>query len=92
MAERGVAMTPALREIEGTWDEIAARAAELKGHRLKVIVLHPEPKVEADRPPPGSIEEVVESLSAQVPDEEWDKLPADLSQNLDHYIYGTTKP
>jgi hypothetical protein len=84
-------MTPALREIEGTWEEIAARAAELKGHRLKVIVLPPEPEVGVDSPPPGTIEAVVESLSAQVPDEEWDELPADLSSNLDHYIYGTTK-
>jgi hypothetical protein len=84
-------MTPALREIEGTWEEIAARAAELKGHRLKVIVLPPEPEVDVDRPPPGSIEAIVESLGAQVPDEEWDELPADLSQELDHYIYGTPK-
>jgi hypothetical protein len=84
-------MTPALREIEGTWEEIAARAAELKGHRLKVIVLPSEPEARADGPPPGSIEAVIEALSAQVPDEEWDKLPADLSHNLDHYIYGTAK-
>lgn len=82
-------MTPALREIEGTWEEITARAAELRGHRLKVIVLSPEPEV--DRPPPGSIEAVVESLGAQVSDAEWDELPTDLSQNLDHYIYGTPK-
>jgi hypothetical protein len=84
-------MAPALRELEGTWEEIAARATELKGHRLKVIVLPSEPEAVVDRPPSGSIEEVIESLSAQVPNEEWDKLPADLSQDLDHYIYGTTK-
>lgn len=27
-------------------------------------------------------------LAAQVPDEEWEKLPDDLTSNLDHYIYG----
>jgi hypothetical protein len=84
-------MTTPLRELEGTWEEIAARATELRGHRLKVIVLSSETEVGEDRSTAGSIEAVIESLSAQVPDEEWDKLPADLSQNLDHYIYGTAK-
>lgn len=31
-----------LQVIEGTWEEIQARAAELRGRRLRVIVL-PEP-------------------------------------------------
>jgi len=26
-----------------------------------------------------------------VPKGEWDRLPADLSDNLDHYIYGTPR-
>jgi hypothetical protein len=43
------------------------------------------------RPPEGSIEAVIQAWSAQVPDEEWDTLPTDLSHNLDHYIYGTPK-
>lgn len=34
--------TPIL-ELEGTWEEIAARAAELRGHRLRVLVLPDEP-------------------------------------------------
>ncbi len=33
----------------------------------------------------------VEDISAQVPTEEWAKLPSDLSQNLDHYLYGSPK-
>jgi hypothetical protein len=40
-----------------------------------------------DRP----IEETLAALAAEVPKEEWDKLPADLTDNLDHYIYGTPK-
>ena len=28
---------------------------------------------------------------ADVPQEEWDRLPADLTDHLDHYIYGTPK-
>jgi hypothetical protein len=27
-------------------------------------------------------------LSASVPAEEWDRVPKDLAENLDHYLYG----
>jgi hypothetical protein len=30
----------------------------------------------------------VEEISSQIPKEEWEKLPKDLSKNLDHYLYG----
>ncbi|MBW4420778.1 MAG: hypothetical protein KME13_16335 [Myxacorys californica WJT36-NPBG1] len=33
----------------------------------------------------------VEEISAQVPKEEWEKLPSDLSKNVDHYLYGSPK-
>lgn len=33
----------------------------------------------------------VEEISAQVPREEWEKLPKDLSKNVDHYLYGAPK-
>ena len=29
--------------------------------------------------------------TAAIPDEEWDKLPADLAEQHDHYLYGTPK-
>jgi hypothetical protein len=32
-----------------------------------------------------------EEISAQIPREEWEKLPNDLSKNLDHYLYGSPK-
>jgi Arc/MetJ-type ribon-helix-helix transcriptional regulator len=35
-------------------------------------------------------EDILE-LTADVPDEEWDKLPTDLAEQHDHYIYGTPK-
>jgi hypothetical protein len=38
-----------------------------------------------------SIEEKLAVLAADVPNEEWDKLPKDLSANIDHYLYGTPK-
>jgi hypothetical protein len=37
------------------------------------------------------IEEVLMEIAAQVPDEEWAKLPPDLADQHDHYIYGTPK-
>ena len=37
------------------------------------------------------IEEKLRAIMADVPQEEWDRLPADLTDHLDHYIYGTPK-
>ena len=38
-----------------------------------------------------TIEEKLRAIVADVPQEEWDRLPADLTDHLDHYIYGTPK-
>jgi len=35
-------------------------------------------------------EEVLE-IGASIPLEEWEKVPTDLSVNLDHYLYGSPK-
>ena len=42
---------------------------------------------------PGArpIEDVLREISSQVPVTEWKQLPADLSDDLDHYIYGTPR-
>jgi len=37
------------------------------------------------------IEDKLRAIVADVPKEEWDRLPADLTDHLDHYIYGTPK-
>jgi len=42
-------------------------------------------------PQAGSIEELAAQLAAEVPDEEWERLPPDLTDNLDHYLHGTPK-
>ena len=49
------------------------------------------PAKEEMDPSARPIEEVLQAIVADVPKEEWDRLPADLSNNLDHYIYGTPK-
>lgn len=45
-------------------------------------------KIERD---PEPIEDVLRRIASQVPEEEWGKLPEDLTDNLDHYLYGTDK-
>jgi hypothetical protein len=35
--------------------------------------------------------EVAQQLAAQVPEEEWAKLPTDMSINYRHYLYGHPK-
>lgn len=35
--------------------------------------------------------ELVVEIGAQVPEEEWAKVPSDLSKNVDHYLYGALK-
>ena len=37
------------------------------------------------------IEEKLRTIWADVPEEEWNRLPPDLTEHLDHYIYGTPK-
>jgi hypothetical protein len=37
------------------------------------------------------IEDMLEELAKEIPQEEWDRLPDDLSDNLDHYLYGVPK-
>jgi hypothetical protein len=52
-----------------------------------------EEQTDSSHPSPGlpSFLQFVEEISAQVPREEWKKLPKDLSKNIDHYLYGLSK-
>jgi len=84
-------MEAPLHEIEGTWDEIAAHAPQFAGKRLRLIVLPEEPQNTAETNEPLSLEEKIAGIVSQVPEEEWAKLPSDLGDQLDHYIYGTPK-
>jgi hypothetical protein len=51
-------------------------------------VEHNQEHSEAAATPPW---ERVRSIFSDVPEEEKERLPADLSENLDHYIYGTAR-
>lgn len=42
-------------------------------------------------PYPLPILQKLKRIASQVPAAEWDTLPADLTDNLDHYLYGAPK-
>jgi len=39
----------------------------------------------------GSILEMVSAITREVPEREWGRVPADLSKNVDHYLYGSKR-
>lgn len=39
----------------------------------------------------GSILEMVSALTREIPEKEWERVPTDLSKNVDHYLYGGKK-
>jgi hypothetical protein len=51
----------------------------------------PAASEEAAAPARKPIWERILERSAAIPDEEWDKLPTDLAEQHDHYLYGTPK-
>jgi hypothetical protein len=67
------------------------------GAEAEVFVTLEEPaeaaslgEFEADPDVPPFWERIME-IGARVPPEEWEKVPKDLSKNLDHYLYGAPK-
>lgn len=82
-------------EIEGTWDQIAAQAQLFAGHKLRLTILPSEgvlQDVPSQRPnDTRSLDEKLADVAASIPPEDQAKLPADLCDQLDHYIYGTPK-
>lgn len=42
-------------------------------------------------PTAPAIEDVLASIAAEIPQEEWNRLPADLTDDLDHYLYGVPR-
>jgi Arc/MetJ-type ribon-helix-helix transcriptional regulator len=73
-------------------DEAMTRAATLLLREIRQEQALPpaasQARADQSRKP---IWERIQDLTADVPDEAWDKLPADLAEQHDHYIYGTPK-
>jgi len=70
-------------------------AAMTEAARLLLLQLK---QVDADQPVRNAdsqehkpIWEEIQELTADVTVQEWDKLPADLAEQHDHYLYGTPK-
>ena len=77
-------------------DDAMSEAASLLLERLKHEQAQAVPKNTAANEEPTSsprkpIWERILERSAAIPNEEWDKLPTDLAEQHDHYLYGTRK-
>jgi antitoxin (DNA-binding transcriptional repressor) of toxin-antitoxin stability system len=59
----------------------------------EVVIEHDSEPVALLRPalPSGPIDKVLAAIGRDVPDEDWSRVPTDLSKNLDHYLYGSPK-
>ncbi|MBS3030620.1 MAG: hypothetical protein HCA25_27275 [Dolichospermum sp. DET50] len=44
-----------------------------------------------DSLPSTSLLNFLDDIHSQIPQSEWEKLPSDLSKNVDHYLYGSPK-
>ena len=77
----------------GEHGRIAVKIVDDRGiESLRVMALDAAPSGAAPVERKGrSLEEILDHFSGDIPEEEWDKLPPDLSFNVDHYIYGTPK-
>lgn len=80
-------------EYVGTWEEIVAHSAQLAGQRVRVTVLPAgEPASQNLQAPPRPIWEEFAEVTAAIPQTELEKLPADASARIDHYLYGDPGP
>lgn len=59
----------------------------------EVVIEHDSRPVALLRPalPSEPIDKVFAAIAQDVPDEDWSRVPTDLSKNLDHYLYGSPK-
>jgi len=49
------------------------------------------PQEEPSEEESGSILEMVLAIAREVPEREWERVPADLSKNVDYYLYGNKR-
>ena len=89
-ALRRNAMETKILEMEGTAEEIQARLSEFAGQRIRATITQATDKTEPVLPKKSITEELM-GLFNDMPPEERGKLPTDLSENLDHYLYGWPK-
>lgn len=89
-------VTDALREHRSTRvhvkgrGEFSAQGRPLRITRVEVWEVLPGEGQAVDQSAP-TVESLIEALGADVPSDEWRKIPPDLGDNLDHYLYGAPK-
>ena len=80
------------QELHNLIEVIPDAALEHAKELLSPLCAQPKKSPPGGAPPRRRpIERLAAELAARVPAEEWDSLPEDLTDNLDHYIYGTPK-
>jgi Protein of unknown function (DUF2281) len=79
--------TPTL--IEGIQAKVQALPPERQQQVLDFVEFLAQK--DAPQPPQETIWEKIRGHMAEVPDEEWEKVPTDGSYQHDHYLYGTPK-
>jgi hypothetical protein len=70
---------------------IAEKMQRLPLEKQQKVLEFVESIEEADKPQKPSLLDKLEAISKRVPDEVWEKLPADGAENLDHYLYGAPR-
>jgi hypothetical protein len=94
--EQETTIVEALREHASRRLYIKGRGEFLSDGKLKRIITITDLSIKAVGVVPYDetakpIWEIAEEISASIPEEEWAKLPKDLSKNLDHFLYGAPK-
>ncbi len=95
--EQEDAVTTALKDHRSVRLKVTGRGERSPDGRLlrfsdidTIELLEVGPAAYEESAPP--IEETLAAISAEIPDEEWRKLPPDLSGNLDYYLHGEHRP
>jgi hypothetical protein len=90
--EQEATITDALRQHSTCRLRVKGIAKFQPGGRIKrvlnveLLAIQPTGEAQYDETA-GSVWDMIEDISRSVTDEEWAKVPTDLSKNLDHYLY-----
>jgi hypothetical protein len=76
--------------VEGAWEDVSAIGERYADRRMRLIIM-PSVEEPSAKPNAPTIEDEIAAIWSGVTDEQWASLPPDLSDQLDHYIYGTPK-
>ena len=81
----------AMSDTEALRRELGERLDQLPEDQLREVLALVESLRRKRHSSTPSIEEKIEAHVDEVPDEAWDEVPADASENLDQYLYGTPR-